>query len=139
MRRQFTKCLFEPPLVLAGLALTSYGMAIISSAGAVYIPNDVTQNAWIRQGTWFVLAVVGFMGVGRVPVRWIEWVALPAYAFSVLLLVFTLIVGTGVGTAAGVKSFIQIGPFSFQPSDIAKIPAVLYLAKIISQRNEPHK
>ena len=46
-------------------------------------------------------------------------------------------VGTGVGTAAGVKSFIQIGPFSFQPSEIAKIAAVLFLARFLSQRKEP--
>ena len=137
MRRQFTKWLLEPPLVFAVLALTFFGMAMIYSAGAVYIPNDVTQNAWIRQGIWFVLAMVAFIGVVRVPVRWIEWVALPAYAFSVLLLVVTLIVGTGVGTAAGVKSFIQIGSFSFQPSEIAKIAAVLFLARFLSQRKEP--
>jgi len=137
MRRQFTKWLLEPPLVFAVLALTFFGMAMIYSAGVVHIPNDVTQNAWIRQGIWFVLAMVAFIGVVRVPVRWIEWVALPAYAFSVLLLVFTLIVGTGVGTAAGVKSFIQIGSFSFQPSEIAKIAAVLFLAKFLSQRKEP--
>ena len=137
MRRQFTKWLLEPPLVFAVLALTFFGMAMIYSAGVVHIPNDVTQNAWIRQGIWFVLAMVAFIGVVRVPVRWIEWVALPAYAFSVLLLVFTLIVGTGVGTAAGVKSFIQIGSFSFQPSEIAKIAAVLFLARFLSQRKEP--
>ena len=137
MRRQFTKWLLEPPLVLAVFALTVFGMAMIYSAGVVHIPNDVTQNAWIRQGTWFVLAMVAFIGVVRVPVRWIEWVALPAYAFSVLLLVFTLMVGTGVGTAAGVKSFIQIGTFSFQPSEIAKIAAVLFLARFLSQRKEP--
>ena len=137
MRRQFTKWLLEPPLVLAVFVLTVFGMAMIYSAGVVHIPNDVTQNAWIRQGTWFVLAMVAFIGVVRVPVRWIEWVALPAYAFSVLLLVFTLMVGTGVGTAAGVKSFIQIGPFSFQPSEIAKIAAVLFLARFLSQRKEP--
>ena len=137
MRRQFTKWLLEPPLVLAVFALTVFGMAMIYSAGVVHIPNDVTQNAWIRQGIWFVLAMVAFIGVVRVPVRWIEWVALPAYAFSVLLLVVTLIVGTGVGTAAGVKSFIQIGSFSFQPSEIAKIAAVLFLAKFLSQRKEP--
>ena len=137
MRRQFTKWLLEPPLVLAVFALTVFGMAMIYSAGVVHIPNDVTQNAWIRQGTWFVLAMVAFIGVVRLPVRWIEWVALPAYAFSVLLLVFTLMVGTGVGTAAGVKSFIQVGPFSFQPSEIAKIAAVLFLARFLSQRKEP--
>ena len=123
--------------MLAVLALTCFGVAMIYSAGVVHIPNDVTQNAWIRQGTWFVLAVTVFIVVVRVPVRWIEWVALPSYTLSILLLVSTLVVGTGVGTAAGVKSWIQIGSFSFQPSEIAKIATILFLARFLSQRKDP--
>ena len=123
--------------MLAVFALTCFGVAMIYSAGVVHIPNDVTQNAWIRQGTWFVLAVTAFIVVVRVPVRWIEWVALPSYTLSILLLVSTLVVGTGVGTAAGVKSWIQIGSFSFQPSEIAKIATILFLARFLSQRKDP--
>ena len=137
MMRQLTKWLLEPSLVLAVLALTCFGVAMIYSAGVVHIPNDVTQNAWIRQGTWFVLAVTAFIVVVRVPVRWIEWVALPSYTLSILLLVSTLVVGTGMGTAAGVKSWIQIGSFSFQPSEIAKIATILFLARFLSQRKDP--
>ena len=137
MTRQLTKWLLEPSLVLAVLALTCFGVAMIYSAGVVHIPNDVTQNAWIRQGTWCVLAVIAFIVVVQVPVRWIEWVALPSYTLSILLLVFTLVVGTGVGTAAGIKSFIQIGSFSFQPSEIAKIATILFLARFLSQRKDP--
>ena len=137
MTRQLTKWLLEPSLVLAVLALTCFGVAMIYSAGVVHIPNDVTQNAWIRQGTWFVLAVTAFIVVVRVPVRWIEWVALPSYTLSILLLVSTLVVGTGVGTAAGVKSWIQIGSFSFQPSEVAKIATILFLARFLSQRKDP--
>jgi rod shape determining protein RodA len=110
---------------------------MIYSAGVVHIPNDVTQNAWIRQGTWFILAVTAFIVVVQVPVRWIEWVALPSYTLSILLLVSTLVVGTGMGTAAGVKSWIQIGSFSFQPSEIAKIATILFLARFLSQRKDP--
>ena len=123
--------------MLAVFALTCFGVAMIYSAGVVHIPNDVTQNAWIRQGTWFVLAVTAFIVVVRVPVRWIEWVALPSYTLSILLLVSTLVVGTGVGTAAGVKSWIQIGSFSFQPSEVAKIATILFLARFLSQRKDP--
>lgn len=137
MMRQLTKWLLEPSLVLAVLALTCFGVAMIYSAGVVHIPNDVTQNAWIRQGTWFILAVTAFIVVVQVPVRWIEWVALPSYTLSILLLVSTLVVGTGMGTAAGVKSWIQIGSFSFQPSEIAKIATILFLARFLSQRKDP--
>jgi rod shape determining protein RodA len=81
--------------------------------------------------------VTAFIVVVQVPVRWIEWVALPSYTLSILLLVSTLVVGTGMGTAAGVKSWIQIGSFSFQPSEIAKIATILFLARFLSQRKNP--
>jgi len=137
MRRRLKKWILDPTLVFAVLGVTFFGMAMIYSAGVVYIPNEVTQGAWIRQGMWFLLAIIVFMVVVRIPVRWIEWIAVPSYAFSILLLASTLVVGTGAGTAAGVKSWIRIGSFGFQPSEIAKVATILLLARFLSQRKEP--
>jgi len=137
MKIQLNKWLLDPALVLATLGMTIFGIAMIYSAGVVYIPNEVTQGAWIRQGVWFAIAIVAFFAVSRVPVRWIEWVAMPGYVFGILLLCLTLVVGTGAGTAVGVKSWIQVGSFGFQPSEIAKILTILFIAKLLSQRKKP--
>jgi rod shape determining protein RodA len=56
---------------------------------------------------------------------------------GVLLLAITLVIGTGAGTAIGVKSWIRIGGFGFQPSEFAKIATILMLARVLSQRKEP--
>ncbi len=137
MIRLLEKWAVDSRLVLAILVLSLFGIAMIYSAGVVNIPNPVTQTAWIRQSVWFVLALVVFSGLSRVPLRWIEWVAIPAYVFSLVLLAATLVIGTGAGTAAGVKSWIRIGPLGFQPSEIAKIATILVLARLLSQREEP--
>lgn len=137
MRVQLNKWLLDPVLVLAVLGMTIFGIAMIYSAGVVYIPNEVTQDAWIRQGIWFVIAIIAFFAVSRVPVRWIEWVAMPGYVLGILLLCLTLAVGTGAGTAVGVKSWIQVGSFGFQPSEIGKVSTILFLAKLLSQRKKP--
>ncbi len=137
MTRFFERWAVDPALVFAVLALSVFGIAMIYSAGVVNIPNPVTQGAWIRQIMWFVLALVAFSLLARVPMRWIEWVALPAYVLSLVLLAATLVIGTGAGTAAGVKSWIHIGPIGFQPSEIAKIATILVLARLLSQREEP--
>jgi len=52
-------------------------------------------------------------------------------------LAITLVIGTGAGTAIGVKSWIRIGGFGFQPSEFAKIATILMLARVLSQRKEP--
>lgn len=135
--RLFERWAVDPALVLAILVLSLFGVAVIYSAGVVYIPNPVTQNAWLRQSLWFVIALVVFTILSRVPLRWIEWVAIPAYVVSLILLAATLVIGTGAGTAVGVKSWIHLGPIGFQPSEIAKIATVLVLARLLSQRSEP--
>jgi rod shape determining protein RodA len=110
---------------------------MIYSAGEVHIPNAVTQDAWIKQGAWFAIALAAFTVLARVPLRWIEWVAVPSYVIGVLLLAITLVIGTGAGTAIGVKSWIRIGGFGFQPAEVAKIATILMLSRVLSQRKDP--
>lgn len=124
----------DRPLVAAILALSLFGIAVIYSAGQVHVPNPVTADAWMRQGAWFVIALTAFTGLARVPLRWIEWAAVPSYVISIVLLAATLVIGEGRGTAAGVKSFIAVGPLSFQPAEIAKVATILALALFLSQR-----
>jgi rod shape determining protein RodA len=125
----------DPKLVFAIGGLTLFGIAMIYSAGAVHIPNPVTEQAWIRQAVWFAIGLTAFTVLSRVEPRWIEWVAVPAYIVSVVLLGITLIIGTGSGTAAGTKSWIDLGPIAFQPSEIAKISTILMVARLLSQRD----
>lgn len=129
--------LFDPPLVLAIGVLTAFGIGMIYSAGVVHIPNPVTEDAWVRQAMWFSIALVVFLVLTRVPPQWIEWVAVPSYVVSVVLLAATLVIGTGRGTAAGVKSWIDLGPIGFQPAEIAKLSTILVLARLLSLRDSP--
>ena len=122
--------------MLAVLVLSLFGIAVVFSAGVVYVPNAVTQHAWRRQWLWFLFALASFTVLSRVPLRWIEWVAIPSYVLSVVLLGVTLVIGTGAGTAEGVKSWINLGVIGFQPSEIAKIATILVLARLLSQRSE---
>jgi rod shape determining protein RodA len=124
----------DPRLVFAIGGLTLFGIAMIYSAGEVHIPNPVTERAWLRQLLWFALALTAFTALARVPPRWIDWVAVPAYVVSVVLLGITLVIGTGAGTAAGVRSWIDLGRISFQPAEIAKLTTILVVAKLLSQK-----
>ena len=126
----------DPALFLAVLIMTAFGVAMIYSAGVLNIPSPVTEGAWIRQAQWAVMALVAFMIIRLIGPRWIEWVAVPAYVVSVLLLVMTLIVGTGSGTASGVTSFLDLGFIRFQPSEFAKLATILALARYLGTRPE---
>jgi len=137
MRALFERWAVDTRLVLAVLAMTLFGVAMVYSAGVVNIPDVVTRTAWLRQLAWFGIALVAFSVVSRVPLRWIEWVAIPAYVFSLVLLGATLIIGTGGGTAAGVKSWIDLGFVRFQPAEVAKLATILVTARMLAGRPHP--
>jgi rod shape determining protein RodA len=133
----FERWSLDKPLVIGILVLSLFGIAMIYSAGQVQVPDVVTQGAWLRQLLWLLVGLLAFTAVSRIPVPWIEWAANPVYVFSIILLGLTLIIGEGRGTATGVKSFIRLGGFGFQPAEIAKIGTILWLARILSERDSP--
>ena len=132
----FRRWTVDPGLVGAVLLLTLFGLAMIYSAGVTNNPTTA-QGVWLRQARWLVLALGVFTVVSRVPSRWLQWIATPAFVVSLVLLAATLLVGTGAGTAAGTKSWIVIGPLRFQPAEIAKLATILVLARYLAVRPTP--
>lgn len=125
------------PLFYAVLGLSLFGVAMIYSAGQLDTPDPVVIGAWRMQLIWLVLSLVALLIVMRVQTRWLEWLAGPAYAFSLLLLLATLVIGTGAGTAAGVKSWIRIGPVGVQPAQFANLATILMLGRVMGSRRDP--
>ena len=121
----------RPPgdLRLFGLAilLAFAGAAMIYSAGQVDVPS-LAAGAWRRQLVWLVLALIAFLTVSRIPLRWLDWAAVWLYAASVVLLVVVLLVGTGPNT----RSWLYIGPLGMQPAELAKLATILLLARTFS-------
>ncbi len=136
MGNLFKRWVGDPALFLAALVMTSFGIAMIYSAGVLNIPSPITEGAWILQIQWAAISLVAFVVIHQIGPRWIEWVAVPAYVLCVILLLATLFVGTGSGTAAGVRSFLEIGPIRFQPSELAKLTTILALARYLGTRPE---
>jgi len=136
VRKLFGLWAIDGPLVGAIVLLSLLGLAMIFSAVNTIDPDPSIAGVWIRQGIWFALALVVFTAVSRIPQRWLEWVATPAYVFGLVLLGATLVIGTGAGTAVGTKSFIELAGFRFQPAEPAKIATILALAQYLSSRAE---
>jgi len=127
----------DPQLVAICLLLSVFGIAMIYSAGVLNVPSPVVERAWQRQVMWLGVALVGFTIVTRIPGRWIEWGAVPAYLVGLVVLAAALLVGTGAGPAESVGRWINLGPIRFQPSEVAKLAAILGLARYLASREEP--
>jgi rod shape determining protein RodA len=126
----------DTPLLFTVLALTLFGVAMIFSAGRLDVPDPGVTRAWRLQLMWLGISLLAFLLVMRVPVRWLEWIALPLYLASLLVLALTLVIGTGAGTAASTKSWLRFGPIGVQPSQFANVATVLMLAKVMGAWRE---
>lgn len=123
-------------LLFTGLLLL-YGLLILYSAGQTDMPTNA-GGAWTRQLVWVgAAAVAGFLAFQTSP-RILEWIAPGVYLGALGLLVLTLIIGTGAGTAAGTSSWLTIGGVRIgQPAELAKLATVLFLARYLSSLREP--
>ncbi len=127
----------DRPLLLVVLALITFGVLMVYSAGQTDVPS-VARGAWMRQLVWVGLGVIAAAVAFRVNSRILEWGAPGIYALGLLLLVLTLLVGTGAGSAASSKSWLQIGGIRIgQPVELAKLATILLLARYLSSLREP--
>lgn len=81
-----------------------------------------------RQAVWVGIGLLAMAAVSRISTLWIKRVAFPLFIISVLFLAIVLVPGIG-STAQGATRWIQLSTgFSFQPSELAKLSAILYFA-----------
>lgn len=111
-----------PLLLLAALGLlVAIGLTVQYSAGGGSVEPWLWSHA-VRIGIGFaVMAAVALMDV-RV------WLGL-AYPIYVAAIVFLLLVEFAIGTGPGADRWLALGPFRFQPAELAKIAMVLALAR----------
>ena len=128
---------FDRSLSLVVLTLSVYGVLILYSAGQTDVPSTAA-HVWERQLVWLALSVIAAVLVQRVSPRFLEWAAPALYALGVVVLLVTLVVGIGAGTATSAKSWIAIGGHRIgQPSEVVKLAVVLMLARYLAGRRNP--
>lgn len=123
------------PLIIAALLLSAYGLAIVYSAGKTDVPLPAASHAYKAQAVWLVAGIGLAFGISRASVRMIEWLTVPIYVFTILLLGGLLVgLGSGAGTATSTTGWLTIGGHRFgQPAEFAKLSVVLMLARVLAQ------
>ncbi|KCZ92858.1 rod shape-determining protein RodA [Hyphomonas johnsonii] len=107
-------------LLIVAMALTGAAM-LYSSAHT----NPGESDLWFLQLSRFGLTFVMMLVMALFPLSLWRTLALPAYAFTVLLLVLVEVVGV---TGGGAQRWLQVGPVAVQPSEFAKLAVTLALA-----------
>ncbi len=107
-------------LLLLLLFLSGLSLLIVTSAA----PSLVEEQLF-RLGLAFALLIV----VAHVPPHLFYRAAYPCYGLTVTLLVAVLLVGI---TVKGAQRWLDLGPFRFQPSELAKLSVPLAVVRLLA-------
>lgn len=116
--------IFIPVALLIAIGLT----AIFSST----FNHPTMSGNFNRQLVFGVAAFFVFFITYSVPTNTFRMIAIPTYLFSLLLLLIVLVVGR---KTSGARSWLDIGPVGFQPSELAKLGTILVMSLYLSRKN----
>jgi len=120
---------FELGIFFPALFLIIIGLLAVFSATS---NNPAAEGNFQKQLFWAVLSIVIFFIVYFLPTNTFRMISIPAYLFSLLLLVIVLVAGKKV---SGARSWLDLGLLGFQPAEFAKIGTILALSAFLSRRN----
>ena len=117
------------------LALNLLGLVMVLSASSVSA-LDTYGSSWYvvtRQAMWMGFGIIGCVVVMRVDYHRWRRLAAPALALSGILLALVLV--PGIGTSAnGATRWLGWGPLTLQPSEVAKLTVLVFVADLLARR-----
>jgi rod shape determining protein RodA len=113
------------PLIFSALILSVFGILFIYSSG-VTSTGVLFSNEYLRQIIWSLAGLVIALVIAMIDYRRLYDLSVYLYFGSLLLLVYTCFFGRLVN---GARAWIGVGAFGIQPSEFAKLTAILCLAR----------
>ena len=131
--------LWQPDTVLLGScsALLLFGLVMIASAGI-----DVSEQLFgvpyhfvTRHFVYMIIGLLGSVVITVVPTD--VWRANSAFLLLAAFVLLVLVLFPGIGQEIkGSKRWIDLGPIGFQPSELAKVGLILYVAAYLVRRRD---
>jgi cell division protein FtsW len=124
-------------LLGATLFLVTFGLVMVLSSSAVSSYKDTADSfsGFARQGMFAMLGVPLMLIASRMPaVFWRKWAGV---AMVVAVGLQFLVVATPLGVEhGGNRNWISIGSISLQPSELAKVALVIWLAWVLAKKRD---
>ena len=123
-------------LILAIFALMlGFGLLMVlsSSSVAAFRNGGSSFSVFANQATYAAVGLICFCAAQFLPVRTMRSMSTIGVIVALALLVAVLIPGIG-RLVNGAQSWIRFGGFQFQPSEVAKLALLLWMAHVLAAR-----
>ncbi|MEI7891270.1 MAG: putative lipid II flippase FtsW [bacterium] len=130
--------LADKTLLILVSVLIVFGLIMIASAGVIYSETRFADEYYFFKHQLFFGVIPGSIALyflSRVDYHFWKKVAVPFFALAVIFLILVFVPGVG-SRVYGASRWIQLGPFSFQPSEMAKLAIIVYLAAWLESRGK---
>ena len=120
-------------ILIASLGLLAVGLIMVFSS-SVYVATYKFDDAFYYLRTQGIAAALGLVCMFlayHVRVRYLQWLAWP-FSLIVLALLIFMVVSTNIPTIGGVRRFLRVFGYGFQPSELCKLAMPLFMAKLLS-------
>ncbi|MFA5393077.1 MAG: putative lipid II flippase FtsW [Candidatus Ratteibacteria bacterium] len=116
------------------LALTGLGVVMVADATFVFAGQKFGNSYFFinKDILWATLGFIAFIFAQKINLNDLRRLSRPILLSALILLVAVLIFGREIN---GAKRWLGIGPFSFQPSEFAKIAILIYLADFLDRKS----
>jgi len=144
---QETGLRFDWVVLLVAGALMTLGVVIVYSASVTVKSPPFDPARWwdspLRQGVFALLGFVGMALIAQIPVRCWGWrdrgwcAPVVLLTLSTLLLLAVFVPGIGVNRLGAQRAIVLLSSpisLSFQPSELAKVALVLWVAAVIARQ-----
>ncbi len=132
MERSKKKTRYDETLIVVILILAAIGLVLLYSTSAYNGRVKFQDSLYYlkKQGFATVLGLLGMAFIAQIDYhRWIP-LSIPGYLTAIALSVAVILFGDEYN---GSKRWLSLGPFSFQPSEFAKVAVILFLAWLVSK------
>lgn len=128
------------PLLVGGLALLGLGLVMVTSASMEVAAGQLGNPLYYmnRQLVYMLIGILATLATLTVPVGLWEQFRFPLLFLGFALLIAVLIPGIG-REVNGSWRWIAVGPINVQPSELAKLFAVVFLAGYLVHRRDEVK
>ncbi len=127
----------KSPLISLVFFLIAIGFTFISISSLTEANNTAGDKFYFlkKQGFWILVSFIVSFIISKIKIEIVKKLSPIIYFGSIIGLILVLIPGLS-NQALGARRWLNLGIFSFQPSELFKFSSVIYFALLFSQESK---